>query len=131
VVARLLDAPSAREVLVRGGTAVPLTVIVSQHFYDGTVPHGYPGIERESFRRIAVTVKEFAADAWLWLPPTPELRLASEDLGQPSREERSVASAMAPRPGQPMISVGRNLSGAVVLGNGNSVQVRQAARQHQ
>lgn len=126
VVARLLDAPPAREALAHKSTAVPLVIIVSRHFYE-TMPHGYPGIERESFRRVAVAVKEYEADAWLWLPPTPELWPAPPGL--PSREERPVESAVsASRPGQPAISVGRDLFGPLVIGDGNSVQGWHSAR---
>jgi hypothetical protein len=130
VVARLLDAPPAREELGHDGVAVPLVVITSQHFYDEIVPHGYPGIERESFRKVAVTVKEYAADAWLWLPPASGARPAA-NLGVSSRDARRATSAVTEAArDQPVVSVGRDLSGAVVIGNGSSAQVRRTAQRH-
>lgn len=66
VTARMLDAPPVKTALA--ASPAPLAVVVSQHFYEETVPHGYPGIEPESFRRISFTVKEYTADAWLCLP---------------------------------------------------------------
>lgn len=68
VLARLLDARPAREALAAAPAAVPASLLVSQHFYDETVRHGYPGIDPESFRRVEVTEKEYAAGAWLHLP---------------------------------------------------------------
>jgi hypothetical protein len=127
VVARLLDAPPTREALARDGVTVPLAIIISQHFYDETVPHGYPGIERESFRRVAVAVKKYTADAWLWMPPTPETRAADSSL--PSREARPAASALTPPgPGQITVGAGRDLSGTVIVGNNNTAHRWQALR---
>lgn len=130
VTARLLDSPAAREALAGDGGTAPLAIIVSPHFYDETVPHGYPGVERDSFRRVAVTVKEYTADAWLWLPLVPELAPAPGTSGLPSSEENPAGPAsIAREPGQATVSAGRDL-GIVVIGNANTVHEWHAARRH-
>lgn len=68
VVARLLDAPPVKSALAASPPSVSLAVVVSPHFYEETIPHGDPGIVPENFRRVSLTVKEFASDAWLYLP---------------------------------------------------------------
>ncbi|MFF1344208.1 hypothetical protein ACFVYT_41510 [Streptomyces sp. NPDC058290] len=68
VLARLLDARPAREALAGAPDTVPASLLVSRHFYDEVVRHGYPGIDPGAFRRVEVAVKEYAADAWLHLP---------------------------------------------------------------
>jgi hypothetical protein len=68
VLARLLDAAPVRQALERAPQTVPVALLISQHFYDETVPHGYPGIDAAAFRKVRVVAKEYAADAWLHLP---------------------------------------------------------------
>jgi hypothetical protein len=68
VLARLLDAGPARAALAGAPPGVAAVLLVSQHFHDETVPHGYPGIDPDTFRRVAVSEKEFGADAWLHVP---------------------------------------------------------------
>ena len=68
VLARMLDAPPARNALANAPESVPAVVLVSQHFYDETVGHGYPGIDPEMFHNVTFTVKEYTANAWLHLP---------------------------------------------------------------
>ncbi|MFI6008763.1 hypothetical protein ACIBAG_08010 [Streptomyces sp. NPDC051243] len=71
--ARLLDAPPARKALAGAPDTVPLSLLMSQHFYDDTVRHGYEGIDAAAFHKVGFTVKELTADAWLhtpgWTPP--------------------------------------------------------------
>ncbi|MEU6080177.1 hypothetical protein [Streptomyces sp. NPDC047108] len=71
VLARLLDARPARDALAEAPDAVAASLLVSQHFYDEAVRHGYPGIDPDTFRRVPVEVKEYTTDAWLHLPGTP------------------------------------------------------------
>ncbi|WKX73167.1 hypothetical protein [Streptomyces sp. XD-27] len=77
VLARLLDAAPLRDALAAAPETVPAALLVSRHFYDETVRHGYPGIDPDTFRKITVTEKEYTADAWLHLtgyaavPPAP------------------------------------------------------------
>jgi hypothetical protein len=77
--ARMLDAPPAKTALANAPETVPAVAILSRHFYDETVRHGYPGIDPETFHKTTFTVKEHTADAWLHLPlsaippaPTPD-----------------------------------------------------------
>lgn len=67
VLARLLDAAAARTALAQAPETVSAAVLVSQHFYEETVRHGYPGVDPDTFCKVTVTAKEYAADAWLHL----------------------------------------------------------------
>jgi hypothetical protein len=71
VLARLLDATPARDALARSPQSVSLAALMSQHFYDETVPHGYDGIDADTFHQVAFTEKEYTARAWLHLPQSP------------------------------------------------------------
>jgi len=69
VLARLLDAPPLRAALADAGAGVSTALLVSQHFHDETVRHGYPGIDPDTFHEITFTTKEHTATAWLHLAP--------------------------------------------------------------
>jgi hypothetical protein len=69
--ARLLDAAPLRQALAQAPGTVPVAVLISQHFYDETAPHGYPGIDAGAFRKVRVSAKEYTADAWLYVPGNP------------------------------------------------------------
>ncbi|MEU4656708.1 hypothetical protein AB0G32_22670 [Streptomyces sp. NPDC023723] len=81
--ARLLDAPAAREALASAPGTVPLALLMSQHFYDDTVRHGYDGIDPGQFHQVDVKVKELATQAWLhtpgWTPARPKPPAARPD----------------------------------------------------
>lgn len=68
VLARLLDSAAIREALRASSLTDPVAVIISQHFYEETVPHKYPGIDALAFRKVRVHEKEYSADAWLYVP---------------------------------------------------------------
>jgi len=68
VLARMLDAPPSRVALAQAPPTTPASVLISQHFYDETVRHGYPGIDVDTFHRVTFTEKNYTADAWLFLP---------------------------------------------------------------
>jgi hypothetical protein len=68
VLARMLDSRALRDALARAPETTPLALLVSQHFYDETVAHGYVGIDAAEFRRVQVEEKEYAAPAWLHVP---------------------------------------------------------------
>jgi len=68
ILARMLDAPPTRKALARAPRTVPVSVLISQHFYDETVRHGYPGIDPDTFQKVTFTEKNYTADAWLHLP---------------------------------------------------------------
>ncbi|WP_019928512.1 hypothetical protein [Nocardia sp. BMG111209] len=67
VLARLLDAAPVRKALAQAPEAVVVAVLLSQHFYDETIGHGYPGIDPRTFHRVAVAEKETTMPAWLHL----------------------------------------------------------------
>ncbi|MQY19497.1 hypothetical protein [Nocardia macrotermitis] len=84
VLARLLDAPAARDALTQAPPTITTAAVLSQHFFEDTVGHDYPGIDDAAFHRITVRVKKFAADAWLYRPELPSPPPESPDV-QPSR----------------------------------------------
>jgi hypothetical protein len=64
---RLLDAEVLRAAL-RQRPAADSVLCVSAPVYEGVVRHGHRGLDRESFHRVAVAVKEDRLDAWLHGP---------------------------------------------------------------
>lgn len=69
--ARLLDSPPLRHAALAGPDGTPVAAILSQHYYEETVGHGYEGLEAGAFTAAEVRVKEYAARAWLWYPGSP------------------------------------------------------------
>ncbi|MEU4585581.1 hypothetical protein AB0F92_26380 [Kitasatospora aureofaciens] len=69
--ARLLDSTPLRRAAVAGPDGAPLAAILSQHYYEETVGHGYEGLETGAFTAAEVVVKEYSARAWLWYPGSP------------------------------------------------------------
>jgi hypothetical protein len=73
VLARMLDAQPVRTALAEAPDAATVAVLLSQHFYDETVRHGYPGIDPDDFRQVSFTAKEYTAQAWLYVPGFPSV----------------------------------------------------------
>ncbi|MFJ4186261.1 hypothetical protein [Kitasatospora sp. NPDC089509] len=69
--ARLLDSAPLRRAAVAGPDGTPVAVVLSQHYYEETVGHGYEGLETGAFTAAEVRVKEYVAPAWLWYPGSP------------------------------------------------------------
>ncbi|MFE7612561.1 hypothetical protein ACWIG3_34645 [Streptomyces celluloflavus] len=69
--ARLLDSAPLRHATLAGTTGTPVAAILSHHFYEEAVGHGYEGLEADAFTAADVRVKEYAARAWLWYPGSP------------------------------------------------------------
>ncbi|WP_406124877.1 hypothetical protein OHQ89_23395 [Streptomyces canus] len=69
--ARLLDSAPLRAAALAGTSGTPLAAILSHHFYEDTVGHGYEGLEADAFTAADVRVKKYAARAWLWYPGSP------------------------------------------------------------
>ncbi|OLZ69367.1 hypothetical protein AV521_17700 [Streptomyces sp. IMTB 2501] len=69
--ARLLDSAPLRHAALAGTSGTPVAAILSHHFYEETVGHGYEGLEADAFTAADVRVKEYAARAWLWYPGSP------------------------------------------------------------
>jgi hypothetical protein len=63
---RLLDCAQVRDALRLSGADV--AVIVSSRVYEDTVAQGHTSLPPGAFRKVAVRVKEFEADAWIWVP---------------------------------------------------------------
>jgi len=98
VLARLLDAAPARTALAQAPETVSAALLVSQHFFDETVRHGFPGIDPDTFRKVTFTEKEHTADAWLHLPGHPALPADPDPAPPPSTPaQHPVASAAADR----------------------------------
>ena len=105
VLARMLDAPVVRTALAEAPPSTVAALVLSQHFHEETVAHGYPGTEPEAFREVLVQAKEFTARAWLRLAgpaagsvPGP----ASPGAGSvPEAEPRDAQPSPRPRPSGP------------------------------
>lgn len=91
VLARLLDAPPARRALAGAPQTVPITLLMSQHFYDETVRHGYDGVDPATFHQVSFTLKEFTADAWLHTPGWTPPREPKEPAGKAATRKRDRA----------------------------------------
>jgi hypothetical protein len=65
---RILDAKPAKSALVSGGGM--LALIASDEFYQSVI-HNEPAADPAAYRRIAVSVKQTEAVAWLRLPDRP------------------------------------------------------------
>ncbi|MGW0732267.1 hypothetical protein [Streptomyces sp. NPDC002851] len=100
VLARLLNAAPARTALAQAPDAA-LALLVSQHFYDDTICHGYPGIDPATFRGTTVTEKEYTASAWLHVPGQrdPAPAPAPTRSAEPTEGTRDSA-AYRPDPGR-------------------------------
>lgn len=95
VLARLLDSPACRDALAAAPESAPLALIVSQHFYDEAVAHGYLGIESSDFRRVAVEEKEYAAGAWLYVPGASSSAGGDVSQASSSGPDRSSMTVIA------------------------------------
>lgn len=87
--ARLLNAEPLRDALWEAPAAVPVAAILSQHFHDETVGHGYDGIDADAFTAADVEEKTYSARAWLCYPGSP--------VGPRGQSRRSPKPAPAPQ----------------------------------
>ena len=71
VLARLLDSDPLRKAVRAGTRGTPVAAVLSQHYYEETVVHGYEGLEADAFTCADVQVKEYDKQAWLWYPGSP------------------------------------------------------------
>ncbi|UED84887.1 hypothetical protein [Streptomyces profundus] len=96
VLSRMLDAAQLRAALVAARQELTVALMVSQHFHEETVPHGYPGIASDSFHPVTLQEKELTAPAWLHLPgapPGPPPGAADQD-GPPPAERPAGQARM-------------------------------------
>jgi hypothetical protein len=68
VLARLLDAPRLRQALETASADTPLALIMSEHYYEDTVPFSSLTILKQEFEMVDVNVKEYQARAYLIVP---------------------------------------------------------------
>ncbi|MER5640556.1 hypothetical protein ABT095_26860 [Kitasatospora sp. NPDC002227] len=69
--ARLLESAPLRQATLAAPNGAPVAAILSPHFHEETVGHGYSGLDADAFTPADVRVKEYAARAWLWYPGSP------------------------------------------------------------
>lgn len=97
VLARLLDATPVRKALAQAPATVTVAALLSQHFYDETVGHGYPGIDPRTFHRVAVAEKETSVHAWLHLSgavivPLPDATATPDTSNSPRPQRPSMVN---------------------------------------
>jgi hypothetical protein len=102
-VSRLLDSEPIRFAL-RDSTA-NLALIISDGVYQETVLNGHTSVGPDEFRKVSIRVKEYSADAWLWLPGKAAhgLRLTEDqaDAAAGPAPAGQPATGSADRPRQP------------------------------
>jgi hypothetical protein len=97
VLARLLDAPAVHAALRDAPPTTVVALVLSPHFHEETVAHGYPGMEPEAFHEVAVSNKEFTSRAWLRLAGPP-----AAAVDRPA-DSGSTAPAGEPAVGEPVV----------------------------
>lgn len=103
--ARLLDSAPLRDATLAGTSGTPVAAILSQHFYEETVGHGYEGLEADAFTGADVRVKEYAARAWLWYPGSPVGPRSGSGSGSGSGEQPAKPE---PRTAEQLVQAGGN-----------------------
>jgi hypothetical protein len=95
-VSRLLDSGPVKFAL--RNTDANLALILSDGVYQETVLNGHTSVAPDEFRKVTVQVKEYNADAWLWLPgrAVHGLRFGDhQDRGSGKTASAASASAAA------------------------------------
>ena len=118
-VSRLLDCSPIRETMRQSGT--DLALIVSDGIYSDIVLNGHTSFRQQDFRRVVVRVKEFAENAWIWLPhgDVHALSIAEPGHTEPgdkapkSQETNRSATGEGRREGQG-VSVQNNFNDVVI-----------------
>lgn len=99
-VSRLLDCTPIREAMRESDTE--LALIISDGVFSDIVLNGHTSLRVQDFRKVAVRVKEFAENAWIWLPhdDVHSLSLTGQEPGaEPSRPAGEVPATGGPSPG--------------------------------
>lgn len=108
VVSRLCDSRPLREALDR--TGADLALIISQRVFTETVQQEHTSLRPAMFRKVAVRVKEFAEDAWIWVPDHDISDLPLDDDPAPAAGPATSGG----HPAQPEVSHG-NFTKAIVV----------------
>ena len=131
-VTRLLDCLSIRETMRKSGT--DLALIVSDGIYSDIVFNRHTSFRQQNFRRVAVRVKEFAENAWIWLPhgDVHSLSIAEPGHTEPGDEAPESSEANRPAPGEGHragqgVSVQNNFND-VVIAPGSTFGIDQSGR---
>ncbi|MBV2364492.1 hypothetical protein [Streptomonospora nanhaiensis] len=100
VLARLLDAPVLKTALAQAPESVSVALLMSRHFHEETVRHGYPGIDPDAFHQVAFTTKEYSAEAWLHLAPDAPGAPRPVPAGPAAADAPGADPAPGPTPGE-------------------------------
>jgi len=118
-VSRLLDCPPIRETMRQSDT--DLALIVSDGIYSDIVLNGHTSFSQQDFRKVAVRVKEFVENAWIWLPYGDVHALPIEEPGHAEPEDETPES---PETNSPAAGEGRREGqGVSVQNNFNDVVI--------
>lgn len=119
VVSRLLDSKPLREAMRRSDTE--LALIISNVIYSDIVLNGHTSLRPQDFRRVAVRIKEFSDDAWLWLPhgDVHNLSITDDERAQPGRPAEGSSATSSPpagpgNPGEQNMSAHNEFYGTVI-----------------
>lgn len=88
-VARLVDAAPLRDALTRAPEA-NLAMLVSSQVFDDTIATMATTMRPDDFRSVAVEVKEFTDEAWLWIPGRTSQPPSSKARARRSPEPRQI-----------------------------------------
>ena len=116
VLARMLDSRACRDALAKAPQSAPLALLVSQHFYDETIAHGYVGIETDEFRRVEVEEREYTAGAWLYVPG---VRDANDESSPPAPSLPAVSLPAASSGNSSMTVIANDSAKAVGVQHGD------------
>jgi hypothetical protein len=94
-VCRLRDADTVRSALA--SSDAPMVVVVADSLYRDVLGQGYHGLAGSAFTPVDVTVKSFAAKAWIYLPggPAPSSSRPPGGNGEPAQVPPSAAGGRA------------------------------------
>jgi hypothetical protein len=92
-VSRLLDSPPIRAAMRQ--TDTELVLILSDVVYSETVVNGHTSLRRQDFCKVQVRVKEYTADAWIWLPHGDVHALSLTDQADHAPRDRPVSGDVA------------------------------------
>jgi hypothetical protein len=100
-ISRLLDSEPIKFAL--RNTSANLALILSDGVYQETVLNGHTSVTPDEFRKVGVQVKEYNADAWLWLPgrAVHDLQFSDDQDRGSSKTPADSGESAAVRPRSP------------------------------
>jgi hypothetical protein len=112
-VSRLCDSPQLRAAL--SDTGAFLAVILSQRVFSETVQQEHTSLDPASFRKVAVRVKTFTEDAWIWVPDHDLAGWDPPDAEPTADPPSGTPSPHPPRPSGPVQDARSNFTNARVI----------------